>query len=333
MAASFLPSAGAPRPRRPPRSSGARRAQDARAQARCVQRLLGGFDALGHRGCRPSRLGAALASALALGGDDGFRHPTPSAPPLPPAGAGGVVPGLVRGASPLQAALSRMFVALPLPQAAEALARVFAAAEAATDGLPGWHAAIDLVTDLFDLLTNTAHLTEADNREAQLAAERNAMAAADRVSDALATAGRESRSAATAMAAAELEAAAQAALGAADLTPCERRAATADLAAAAAADLAYSERRAAFERATADRESALTAGQAYGVVIAVVRIAVREAFDSADDPPVVIAAGTNGVVMMIDADGDALIVCHESGNCHVWVYSTDFGKLDVLEAG
>ena len=161
MAASFLPSAGAPRPRRPPRSSGARRAQEARAQARCVQRLLGGFDALGHRGCRPSRLGAALASALALGGDDGFRHPTPSAPPLPPAGAGGVVPGLVRGASPLQAALSRMFVALPLPQAAEALARVFAAAEAATDGLPGWHAAIDLVTDVFDLLTNTAHPTTA----------------------------------------------------------------------------------------------------------------------------------------------------------------------------
>ena len=155
------------------------------------------------------------------------------------------------------------------------------------------------------------------------------MAAADRVSDALATVGRESRSAATAMAAAELEAAVQAAPGAADLAPCERRAVTAVLAAAAAADLAYSERRAAFERATAERESALTAGQ----VTAVVRIAVREAFDSANDPPVVIAAGTNGVVMMIDADGDALIVCYESGSCHVWVYSTDFGKLDVLEAG
>jgi hypothetical protein len=122
MFATSLPSVGAPRPRRPPRSSGARRAQDARAQARCVQRLVAGFLALDHRGCRPTRLGAALAAALTFddapfdeedanmstgsadnamsarsggGGpllsDDaagappaaeGFRHPAPSAPPL-----------------------------------------------------------------------------------------------------------------------------------------------------------------------------------------------------------------------------------------------------------
>ncbi len=91
-------SASAPRPRRPHRSSGARRAQEACAQARCVQKLLGSFSALGHRGCRPTRLGAALAAALAVGGaptadeyGEGFHYPAPTAPPLPTE-AGGAGP-------------------------------------------------------------------------------------------------------------------------------------------------------------------------------------------------------------------------------------------------
>ena len=47
------------------RCGAARRAQAMRAQARAVQRLLQGFLVLQrHRGCAPSRLGRALASAL-----------------------------------------------------------------------------------------------------------------------------------------------------------------------------------------------------------------------------------------------------------------------------
>ena len=42
-----------------------RRAQRLRAEARCAQRLLRGFDDLvAHRGCRPTRLGLALQAAL-----------------------------------------------------------------------------------------------------------------------------------------------------------------------------------------------------------------------------------------------------------------------------
>ena len=65
-AMTFPSTRGAPprRPRRPPRSSGQRRAQEGRAQARCIQRVLGAFAELSHRGCRPSRLGSALAAAL-----------------------------------------------------------------------------------------------------------------------------------------------------------------------------------------------------------------------------------------------------------------------------
>lgn len=52
-------------PRRPRRNAAARREQKLRAEARTVQKLLRGFQALAaHRGCRPSVLGAALASAL-----------------------------------------------------------------------------------------------------------------------------------------------------------------------------------------------------------------------------------------------------------------------------
>eukprot|EP00972_Heterocapsa_arctica_P034050 5012398-Heterocapsa_arctica.AAC.1 len=47
------------------RSGAARRAQVERAQARTVQRLLKGFAELSaHRGCQPSKLGAALAKLL-----------------------------------------------------------------------------------------------------------------------------------------------------------------------------------------------------------------------------------------------------------------------------
>jgi hypothetical protein len=148
MFATSLPSVGAPRPRRPPRSSGARRAQDARAQARCVQRLVAGFLALDHRGCRPTRLGAALAAALTFddapfdeedakmstgsadnamsarsggGGPllsedaagappaaEGFRHPAPSAPPLLPDIVADVVPGGGSGTTPIQDGLARV---------------------------------------------------------------------------------------------------------------------------------------------------------------------------------------------------------------------------------
>ena len=185
MAAS-LPTAGAPRPRRPPRSSGARRAQDARAQARYVQRLLGGFDALGHRGCQSTRLGAALAAALALGGplaaEDGGvgRRPPPFTPPP--------LPAVVRCVSPLQAALVRMSAvsdhALP-PLAVEALTMIFAAAEAAAEALPEWGTSIGLATGLF---SHSAHMMEAASLAAQLAAERTVAAPAGRGSVYLAAA-------------------------------------------------------------------------------------------------------------------------------------------------
>ena len=75
----------APRRRRPNRPAAARRAQHERARARVVQQLLGDFAALHHRGCRPTRLGAALAALLRA-------EPEPAPPPaagtwepLPPA--------------------------------------------------------------------------------------------------------------------------------------------------------------------------------------------------------------------------------------------------------
>ena len=53
---------------RPRRTAAERRAQAQRAQGRVVQSLLRGFQELGsHRGCRPTRLGAALAAALGHG--------------------------------------------------------------------------------------------------------------------------------------------------------------------------------------------------------------------------------------------------------------------------
>ena len=52
------------RPRRPARSSAARRAQYARAEGRVVQHLLRSFDALEHRGCQPSAFGQSLSNAL-----------------------------------------------------------------------------------------------------------------------------------------------------------------------------------------------------------------------------------------------------------------------------
>ena len=56
---------GMRRRRRPNRPAAARRAQEQRAQARAVQHLLDGFAQLmAHRGCRPTRLGAALYQAL-----------------------------------------------------------------------------------------------------------------------------------------------------------------------------------------------------------------------------------------------------------------------------
>ncbi|CAK0853854.1 unnamed protein product, partial [Prorocentrum cordatum] len=55
-----------PRRRRPNRSAAARRAQYRRAECRTVERLLAAFAELrGHRGGAPTRLGAALAAALA----------------------------------------------------------------------------------------------------------------------------------------------------------------------------------------------------------------------------------------------------------------------------
>ena len=66
-AASAPPSAAAPwwSSRRPRRTAMERRAQVHRAEGRVVQRLLRAFDALdSHRGCKTSRLGAALADTL-----------------------------------------------------------------------------------------------------------------------------------------------------------------------------------------------------------------------------------------------------------------------------
>jgi hypothetical protein len=55
----------ASRARRPNRTAAQRRAQRSRAEARTAQRLLAGFTSLTtHRGCRPSKLGAALAQVL-----------------------------------------------------------------------------------------------------------------------------------------------------------------------------------------------------------------------------------------------------------------------------
>ena len=50
---------------RPRRSGAARRQQALRAETRRIQRFLKGIQELSsHRGCQPSRLGAALASLL-----------------------------------------------------------------------------------------------------------------------------------------------------------------------------------------------------------------------------------------------------------------------------
>merc|ERR1712224_189504 len=50
---------------RPRRSGAERREQDARADARAIQRTLKGFSSLQeHRGCRPTKLGEAFAQAL-----------------------------------------------------------------------------------------------------------------------------------------------------------------------------------------------------------------------------------------------------------------------------
>ena len=51
-------------PPRPRRTAAERRAQAGRAQARAAQALLRSFRDLGHRGCRPTKLGTALAEAL-----------------------------------------------------------------------------------------------------------------------------------------------------------------------------------------------------------------------------------------------------------------------------
>ena len=56
--------------RRPNRSAAARRQQAARAEARSTSRMLRAFDALYHRGCANSRLGAALQRSLAADGGD-----------------------------------------------------------------------------------------------------------------------------------------------------------------------------------------------------------------------------------------------------------------------
>lgn len=57
------------RPSRPRRSASDRRAQARRAQGRAAQQLMQAFGELAvHRGCAPSRLGAALAEALAATG-------------------------------------------------------------------------------------------------------------------------------------------------------------------------------------------------------------------------------------------------------------------------
>eukprot|EP00969_Alexandrium_andersonii_P084175 3713789-Alexandrium_andersonii.AAC.1 len=51
-------------PRRPNRSAAERRQQYRRAEARALGLLLRQFEALDHRGARPTRLGAALHAAL-----------------------------------------------------------------------------------------------------------------------------------------------------------------------------------------------------------------------------------------------------------------------------
>ena len=51
-------------PVRPRRSAAERKAQKRRAEARVVQHLLRAFNDLSHRGCKPTRLGEALAHAL-----------------------------------------------------------------------------------------------------------------------------------------------------------------------------------------------------------------------------------------------------------------------------
>ncbi|CAK0842844.1 unnamed protein product [Prorocentrum cordatum] len=73
--------AAAGQPQRPRRSAAERRAQARRKQARAAQELLRAFRDLGHRGCRPTRLGKALAEAL------GAVAPSGSAPLA--AGSGG----------------------------------------------------------------------------------------------------------------------------------------------------------------------------------------------------------------------------------------------------
>ncbi|CAE8632394.1 unnamed protein product [Polarella glacialis] len=67
---------------RPRRSGAARRAQQVRAQGRAIQCILGAVDELAlHRGCQPSRLGAALAHILRGGAvPKSSPDPTPSKP-------------------------------------------------------------------------------------------------------------------------------------------------------------------------------------------------------------------------------------------------------------
>ena len=73
-------------PRRPNRSAKERRGQAHRAEARTVQRLLKVFSSLDHRGCRRSRLGAAMVEALSrqtdhtTGGHDDYMEPAGTAP-------------------------------------------------------------------------------------------------------------------------------------------------------------------------------------------------------------------------------------------------------------
>ena len=60
--------------RRPNRSAASRRQQAARAEARSTSRMLRAFDALYHRGCANSRLGAALQRSLAADGGDLYQE-------------------------------------------------------------------------------------------------------------------------------------------------------------------------------------------------------------------------------------------------------------------
>ena len=50
--------------KRPDRTAASRREQYKRAEARCIQSIMRKFQALQHRGCQASKLGAALQQAL-----------------------------------------------------------------------------------------------------------------------------------------------------------------------------------------------------------------------------------------------------------------------------